>query len=214
MKVGTDGVLLGAWADVSGPRILDIGTGTGLIALMAAQRNPEAEVFAIDIEPEAVSQARDNVVASPFRGRVSVEIQDVLALCSNQHFNSILCNPPFFTEDTLPLDASRSLARNSAALPFPDLIRKVARLLAPDGTFSVIIPAQSMSLFAALCMTEGLSLSRRCLVKTTERKPPRRVLLTFTPATTASTTEETLCLTAPDGSRSQAYAQLAAEFYL
>ena len=141
MKVGTDGVLLGAWGSVEGKRILDIGTGTGLIALMAAQRNPEADVLGIDIDELAVAQARGNVAESPFNRRIECILQDVLTFESEAPFDAILCNPPFFTEDTLPDNRSRALARNNKCLPFPQLIKKVAVLLAENGTFSLIVPS-------------------------------------------------------------------------
>ena len=113
MKVGTDGVLLGAWGSVEGKRILDIGTGTGLIALMAAQRNPEADVLGIDIDESAVAQASGNVAKSPFNRRIECILQDVLTFEPEAPFDAILCNPPFFTEDTLPDDKGRALARKS-----------------------------------------------------------------------------------------------------
>ena len=95
MKVGTDGVLLGAWGCVEGQRILDIGTGSGLIALMAAQRNPDAEVLGIDIDEGAILQARENVAQSPFCGRVGCILQDILTFQPEECYDSILCNPPY-----------------------------------------------------------------------------------------------------------------------
>ena len=214
MKVGTDGVLLGAWGNVEGKRILDIGTGTGLIALMAAQRNPQAVVVGIDIDEAAVKQARENIADSPFCERVSCEFQDVLTYSPDVCFDVILCNPPFFTEDTLPDDEPRALARNNRSLPFPQLIAKVASLLTGKGKFSMIIPCEHVLDVVGLCLTNGLRLSRRCTVYTTEKKPPRRTLLTFTKAQSVSCHEQKLCLNAPDGSRSQTYQELTHAFYL
>ncbi len=148
MKVGTDGVLLGAWGAVEGKRILDIGTGTGLIALMAAQRNPEADVLGIDIDESAVAQASENVAESPFSRQIECILQDVLTFESEAPFDAILCNPPFFTEDTLPDNRSRALARNNKCLPFPQLIRKVAVLLAENGTFSRKPPRRTLLEFS------------------------------------------------------------------
>ena len=214
MKVGTDGVLLGAWGCVEGHRILDIGTGTGLIALMVAQRNPKAHVLGLDINEEAVLQARENVVESPFRNRVSCILQDVLTFQSETPFDAILCNPPFFTEDTLPDDKGRALARNNKSLPFSELVPKVAALLSDEGTFSVIIPSLLMQEFVGLCLVSGLHLSRRCFVRTKASKPPRRALLTFSTYNTQQSQYEELCLTCPDGSRSQEYIELTKDFYI
>lgn len=215
MKVGTDAVLLGAWGMVSGERILDIGTGTGIIALMAAERNPQAKVLGIDIAEEAVEQAKENVMDSPFLNRVRIELQDVMTFRCKQHFNAILCNPPFFTEQTLPPDAGRILARNNQAMPFDRLISKVDEQLSEDGTFSLILPTQSAQEIIALCMNCGLHLKECCTVQTSERKPPRRTMLAFSRALPKQGIKESsLCLTESNGSRSQAYKQLTAEFYL
>ena len=220
MKVGTDGVLLGAWGSVEGKRILDIGTGSGLIALMAAQRNPNAEVLGIDIDEAAVGQARENVAESPFHERVRCEVRDVMDVMASrptERFDAILCNPPFFTEDTLPDDKARALARNNSSLPFSLLIPKAASLLNDEGRFSLIVPSEHAQDIVGLCLAEGLHLIRRCQVRTTESKPPRRTLLTFAsncqlPFVNYQLTE--LCLTNADGSRSQAYKVLTKEFYL
>lgn len=224
MKVGTDGVLLGAWGCVEGRRILDVGTGTGLIALMAAQRNPEAEVLGIDIDEAAILQARENVAESPFSDRVSCVLCDLMAFPINNGkssdckcFDAILCNPPFFTEDTLPDDKSRALARNNKSLPFELLIPKVASLLANDGTFSLIIPSQLVTELIGLCLNEGLHLVRRCQIRTTAHKPTRRTLMTFSfdcRPQTADCRQEELVLMTDDGNRSQAYQELTKDFYL
>ena len=213
MKVGTDGVLLGAWGSVEGKRILDIGTGTGLIALMAAQRNPEADVLGIDIDELAVAQARENVAESPFNRRIECILQDVLTFESEAPFDAILCNPPFFTEDTLPDNRSRALARNNKCLPFPQLIKKVAVLLAENGTFSLIVPSGLAQEIVGLCMENGLHLIRRCQIHTTARKPPRRTLLEFS-RQNRSCEMLTLRLVADDGTRSQQYQELTKDFYL
>lgn len=219
MKVGTDGVLLGAWGCVEGKRILDIGTGTGLIALMAAQRNPEADVLGIDIDEAAIHQAIENVAESPFSNRVSCVLCDLMAfqMDNSKCFDAILCNPPFFTEDTLPDNKSRALARNNKSLPFELLVPKVASLLANDGTFSLIIPSQLATELVGLCLNEGLHLVRRCQIRTTMKKPPRRTLMIFSfecNPQTADLRQDELILMTDDGTRSQAYQELTKDFYL
>ena len=212
MKVGTDGVLLGAWGCVEGHRILDIGTGTGLIALMAAQRNPEAKVWGIDIDEEVVFQARENIAESPFCSRIECILKDVLAFETKELFDAILCNPPFFTEDTLPDDKSRALARNNKNLPFPLLIKKVAELLAEDGVFSLVVPRGLLPEIVGLRLENGLHLVRRCQVHTTAQKPPRRTLLAFS-RQNLKCDEQVLCLMDKDGSRSPQYQELTKDFY-
>lgn len=213
MKVGTDGVLLGAWGTLpTGGRILDIGTGTGLIALMAAQRAPTAHVTAIDIDADAVAQARENVAASPFAGRISVQhtaLQDFQAPA----FDAIFCNPPFFEESLLPPDVRRSAARHTTTLPFGELAEAVATLLAADGSFSTILPTTAFDAFRLLCFARGLLLCRRCMVRTTPRKAPKRVLATFARREPGQVEDTTLILN--DGpARTAAYAALTHDFYL
>lgn len=214
MKVGTDAVLLGSWANCTGPRVLDIGTGCGVIALMMAQRFPESNVVGIDIDEDSISEANDNALQSPFAGRIRFENADVRTMQCDTPFDCIVCNPPYYTEDTLPPDERRSKARNTAALSFAALARCAARLLAPKGCFSVVLPTKEVENFVCECATCGLHLCRRCDVRTTPRKQPKRSMLSFCLETTACTETETLTLMNPDGSRSETYATLAGAFYL
>lgn len=193
MKVGTDGALLGAWADVKSTRrqphkpahILDVGTGTGLIALMAAQRNPDARILAIDIDPDAVRQAQENVGASPFARRIVVRQADFResALLHDEKdgalFDAILCNPPYFENALRSPDASRSTARHSDTLTLDDLALSASSLLSPSGTLSVILPFERRRDMTAACATRGLRLTRETHVRTLPDKPPKRVLLEF-----------------------------------
>ena len=214
MKVGTDAVLLGAWASVPQEGgILDIGTGSGVVALMAAQRSAHAHVLGIDIDRASVEQATENASNSPFSDRVKMECLDVLQMAEDVRYECILSNPPFFTEDTLPPDEARAAARNACSLPPERLVEKVARLLLPEGTFSVILPTSLMSRFVASCITAGMSLQKRLYVKTVSRKPPKRVLLTFVKGESHSTEDDTMVLM-EEGTRSPAYAALTEDFYL
>lgn len=143
MKVGTDGVLLGAWA-WGGRRILDIGTGTGLIALMMAQRFGTAQVDAIDVDEDACRQASENIAASPFADRVSVacaRLQDYNV--GDALYDAIVSNPPFFLETLKSPDPQRAMARHADSLPFADLFAGVARLLSETGVFSVVVPVEA-----------------------------------------------------------------------
>ena len=176
MKVGTDGVLLGAWAK-GGPRILDIGTGTGIIALMMAQRYPEAQVTAIDIDEGAVRQAEQNVSQSPFLGRISVLQQAVQEHLGE--YESIVSNPPFFIDSLQAPDEQRNMARHTATLSYAELMNAAYRLLADNGEFSVVIPFDYRRRMEDEAVFVGFFPSRVCGVKTTERKPAKRYLLAF-----------------------------------
>ena len=215
-KVGTDGVLLGAWADLKQSKhILDVGTGSGLIALMAAQRASEAEVVGIEIDPDAARQASENAQRSPFSERITITQSDVRDFHSTLAFDCILSNPPFFTEETRPPVSERAIARNTATLTFVELIAAVGRLLADEGCFHVVLPSSTVPGFVALCLERNLRLERQCLVSTVAGKAPKRSLLTFVSGIPSSPLlVEQLVLQTPDGRRTEAYQRLASSFYL
>ena len=217
MKVGTDSVLLGAWAH-GGLRVLDIGTGTGVIALMMAQRFPQAMVDAVEIDQEACQQAERNVVASPFAKQVSVICQSVQQFASHEEhvgcYDAIVANPPFF-ENALkaPLEA-RAKARHNDALPFDQLFNSVVALMNKEGEFSAIIPFDYKARFEEEAALAGLVISRVCAVKTTPQKQPKRYLMAFTfPPNKECEFEEGLLETSP-GVRSDWYQALTGDFYL
>ncbi len=230
MKVGTDGVLLGAWAPLgtlsSQARLLDIGTGSGLITLMLAQRYPTAHITGIDIDSEAISQARDNISTSLFADRCDVlcsSLQDFTRQCLQREgdagiFDGIVCNPPFFEERLLPPDVARRDARHTVNLSFEELVCASARLLRPGARFGVIIPTNVFERFRQLCFVQGLFLVAQCTVVTAPGKMSKRILACFQKGTGCAddildVDVRTLTLT-EDGHRSADYAALTREFYL
>ena len=218
MKVGTDGVLLGAWAPLPHEgTVLDIGTGSALIALMIAQREPLLHVTGIDIDEDAVLQARENVEASPFADRVDVRLCSLQHFSSDEHnaahFDAIVCNPPFFVDSLLPPDLQRSQARHTTSLPFDELAATAGRLLRPGGRFSVILPTDSLDDFRRLCFAHELYISVCCYVHTTSRKPPKRVIACFLKGTPEEVSVTDLILM-ENGQRSAAYSHLTRDFYL
>ena len=236
MKVGTDGVLLGAWTQ-GGRRILDIGSGTGLISLMMAQRFPEAEVVGIDMDADACGQARENVMASPFRDRVEIvccRLQDFVADgCASETaglksgaletaeglkaagvFDAIVSNPPFFVDSLKNPDSKRTMARHTDSLPFRDLFAGVKRLLSDDGIFSAIVPAEVVEQFVAESCILGFYLIRKCGVKTVERKQPKRFMLSFAKHRISPYEEHVEAMMDSQGNRSEWYRKITEEFYL
>lgn len=215
MKVGTDGTLLGAWAEVPAEgRILDIGTGTGLIAIMVAQRTSSARITAIDIDPDCIVQARDNVATTEWHERIEVVHSSLQEFASTEPFNMIISNPPYFVDSLLSPDASRTTARHTETLSFTDLVQGVERLLAPDGRFTLILPPAEMAQF--LTAARGrLYIQRRCEVWTTPQSGVRRIMaeLSFTP--NASPKSEKLIIEehGPQG-YSEEYKRLTRDFYL
>lgn len=209
MKVGTDGTLLGAWA-YGGNRILDVGTGTGLIAMMMAQRFPEAHVVGVDIDEQACVQARENAEASPFNIEVvHVDVRDVEGT-----FDSIVSNPPYFEHSLECPDDCRTRARHTSALSYRDLMANSWRLLADDGELSLVIPADGKGRLEQEAALMGFSKSRECWIKTTPQKAPKRCLLAFRKhAVEQIEKEEGVIETAPK-LRSDWYQQLTKDFYL
>ena len=215
MKVGTDGVLLGAWADVAEDRsILDVGTGSGIIAIMAAQRNATAHITALDIDADAVAQAQTNILATPWHNRIACKHFDIKAFASDAKFDHIISNPPYFVEKTHSPNAQRSLARSAESLPFRVLVESAERLLNEGGKLSVVLPTESALLFRYEAF-ERLWLSRLCSVVTVEGDAPKRTLMEFVRTSEPLMPRcEELVIQQRDGSYSPKYRELTKDFYL
>ncbi len=213
MKVGTDGVLLGAWTDVaSAHNILDIGTGTGLVSLMMAQRC-NARIRAVDIDADAVEQARENVAASPWKDRIEVELQDICHFTSETLFDVVVSNPPYFVDSMKCPDGQRNIARHTDNLDFDKLAESAVRLLHPEGVFSVIIPTDSKDFFLTVAARYGLHLSHQTLIHTTPGADPKRVLLAFKFSVDKCVTDY-LTIELSRHVYSEEYIALTKEFYL
>lgn len=218
MKVGTDGVLLGAWVDApSSGHIWDVGTGTGLIALMLAQRCADARITAIEIDPAAAAQARQNIEASPWAHRIEVVTGDIRAVADTlPRPDLIVSNPPFFTNALLPPDGARSAARHDTTLPMRALIDIASQSLNPSGSLAMIIPADRADDAVTEAAMARLSPCRLTAVRTTPAKAPKRMLLRFTRSTTVSSSlisDDQFIQEAP-GVYSQWYRNLTHDFYL
>lgn len=217
MKVGTDGVLLGAWAR-GGQRILDIGAGTGLVALMMAQRFPMASVDAVEIDRGACLQAEENVGASPFADRLRMWCMPVQEMAEKaehkKRYDAIVSNPPFFENALKNPDKGRLMARHADTLSFADLFASVKEMLSTEGEFSAIISSEYRGSFVQEAYLQGFSPSRICAVRTTPRKPVRRYLLAFRlqPGHQVETEEQILEI--HPSVRSEWYHQLTKDFYI
>ncbi|NDV79567.1 tRNA1(Val) (adenine(37)-N6)-methyltransferase [Dysgonomonas sp. 511] len=180
MKVGTDGVLLGAWADISqSHKVLDIGTGTGLISLMVAQRNPLLSIEAIDMDMDAVEQARDNIGNSPFGDRIrcyNCSLQQYYRETSLL-FDHIICNPPFFSQSLKSPDKKRSIARHTDSLTAEDLISISSKMLTEAGKISIIYPFAYKEQLVLLAKNNGLCISRMMSVRPTATSDYKRIVI-------------------------------------
>lgn len=217
MKVGTDGVLLGAWAQLTThhKRVLDVGTGTGVVALMMAQRSQEwtAEIVAVEIDEASATEAADNFAASPWSDRLSVAKCALQNYKSETLFDHIVSNPPYFVSSLHSPDAGRTLARHTDSLSFDDLARAASRLLSNEGVLSVVLPADALGDITLAAARTGLFLCRRCDVysKSSSLKPIR-VLLEFGRA--AKATDLTRLTIHEGGDYADEYKDLTKDFYL
>lgn len=234
MKVGTDGVLLGCWAKAPlrpSPegremRILDIGTGSGLIARMLMQRFPEAEVEGIDIDEAAVEQAKENMRAYPCplpkgKGIGSIYLSRLQEWNPGYEYDLIVSNPPYFQNSLKNPDKGRELARHTDTLSYEDLLLHSERLLTMHGQLAIILPADAEQEICTLAARYSLFLTRITRVYSKESKPARRILLQFEKSesqdhgiTGSRPQEDTLILEDDKGGRSAAYQELAKDFYL
>jgi tRNA1Val (adenine37-N6)-methyltransferase len=179
MKVGTDGVSLGAWTDCfNAKNILDVGTGSGLIALMLAQRC-NAQIEAIDMDENAYKQAIINFEDSPFRWRLKAFHSDFLSFSPSQTYDLIVSNPPYFSDSLKSPNPARNFARHTDELHLEDLVQKSKQLLSPTGRLSLILPFTSFDVIQEMAGQKNIYLSRKTIVRPLKHHLPKRVLLEF-----------------------------------
>ncbi len=214
MKVGTDGVLLGAWCPVEGTRrVLDVGTGCGVIALMVAQRNPSAIIDAIDIDHDAIEEAKLNFENSPWSERLMAIDGDFNEIDVETHYDLIVSNPPYFTNGILPTGDARTTARHTGSLSYRQLIEGASRLLTGDGSLALITPTNAeqeiieAATFASLPVRQVTrvipvdgAIAKRTLWLISQRNLPYH--------------EDTLTIAHADGSFTSEYIALTGAFYL
>jgi tRNA1Val (adenine37-N6)-methyltransferase len=216
MKISTDAVLLGSLVQSKAPKqILDIGTGTGVIALMLAQRFPEASLTALELDPEAASQAKENCEQSPFSERLTVLQGRFQDFSVEQRFDLLVSNPPFFPDHLPTSDPKRQQALHTDSLSFEELLHKASQLLAPSGSFWVILPPRQMQDFIQYATGHGLFPGTRVGIRDSAAKPIHREVVSFTfSEPLANALPEELLLKNGDGSYSERYQQLISGFLL
>lgn len=211
MKVGTDGVLLGAWANCAGAkRVLDIGTGTGVIALMVAQRIEAQSVVGIDIDDSAAACAAQNFACSPWSATLK-SVQSSAQEFEDEKFDLILSNPPYFVDSLLCPDSKRTTARHTTELTFEQLDNAVCRLLDSRGRFAMILPVEQMESY--ISMTK-LHLVRRCDVCPVVGGAVKRVMAEFAFEPSEVVAESIAIENGRRGDYCEQYVALTKDFYL
>ncbi|CDN30379.1 tRNA (adenine37-N(6))-methyltransferase TrmN6 [Mucinivorans hirudinis] len=218
MRVGTDGVLLGAWADVRGDeqRVLDVGCGTGLLALMVAQRNSKVVVDAIEIEPLAAQEAALNARRSRWNERIfvrEISLQEYAAT-SEKRYCLIISNPPFFLNSSHNMQLTRTAARHAALLPYSDLVDGVISLLKPEGRFCAIFPYSEAGIFMAKAAREGLYCNKKLNITPIAGRSVKRIAAEFSFAKTELLEENLTIETTNPREYSREYRELTSPFYL
>ncbi len=215
MKVGTDAVLLGAWVDINrAKRILDVGTGSGVIALMIAQRtSDDIRVDAIEIEKQDAMQAKENILISSWSKKVSVFNQSIQEFESTIKYDLIVSNPPYFINSLLPPAVNRARTRHTEKLTFEELITHSIRLLDSSGTLVVILPVKEGNDFKQLASKNELYLKRQLAFYSRKEKPQERWLFEFG-FEQIKPKEEKLILYEAGDLKSNDYINLTKDFYL
>lgn len=210
-RLGTDSMLLGCWLNPYAERILDIGTGSGVLALMLAQRNPQSQIDAIDIDAESVEQAQQNFASSPWSERIQGFQADVKNW-QQQDYDLLICNPPYFETPKRAAQLARANARHMDTLTHDEILSHARHLLKPTGRLAMVLPLQ-----AATDLRRALAapwhIARWCQVRHSIQHPYKRVLMELT--LQAQATEETeFEIHAPDGGYSPAYLALTAGMHV
>lgn len=215
MKVGTDAVLLGAWVDVTGAHAaLDIGTGSGIIALMLAQRSsPATRIDAVEMEEPAFIQATENIAGSPWPEKISVYHNAIQDFLPNRRYDLILSNPPYFNGSLLPTSRQRQQARHTTSLSYGELLTSVKRLLLTTGKFATILPTQEGEHFRSSAAEAGLYCARQLAFFPRRQKPQERWLMEFS-SSPAPTVTDTLVLYGHGDEWTPEYKDLTGGFYL
>lgn len=218
MKVGTDGVLLGAWTPIENNpfNILDIGAGTGIIALMLAQRSHAEQIDALEIDEDAYEQAVDNFENSPWGDRLFCFHAGVDEFVEEpeDEYDLIVSNPPFYIEDYKTENQQRNLARFADALPFEDLIEAAALLLSENGIFSVIIPFKEEEIFLAIAKEYELHPFKITRVKGTPTSDTKRSLMAFSRNKNLTVLADELIIETARHVYTPEYTELTKNFYL
>jgi tRNA1Val (adenine37-N6)-methyltransferase len=217
MKVGVDGVMLGAWTDVTNAaNILDIGTGTGLIAIMLAQRNSAANIDAVEIEPQSYRQAVENVNNCKWKNRINVIHKrfQTFVEATHKRYDLIVSNPPYFIASLQSPEIQRTVARHSLSLTQDDLLTGINKILTDTGKFAAIFPYIEANIFIAKAAVQKIFCNKKTNIKPSPEKPVKRIMLEFS-RIKRNLMENTICIeTSKRHDYTAEYKMLTKDFYI
>lgn len=217
-RLGTDSMLLGAWtACEQSQAILDIGTGSGVLALMLAQRAPQARIDAIEPDPLAAEQAGENVANSPWSARIRVHQARLQAWQPSGLYDLLICNPPYFDQATRAGSQARHQARHTDGLGRQELLEHAQRLLIPGGRLALVLPLDQGQAFIQLAAAAGWQLRRQCQIRHSSAHAPSRLLLDLSRPPALAELPPASCqelvIRSPDGKYSPAYLELTQSYH-
>jgi tRNA1Val (adenine37-N6)-methyltransferase len=218
MKISTDGVLLGAWTNINGEtKVLDIGTGTGILALMLAQKSSElTKILALEIDKMSCLDAEINFINSPFHKKILLVHDSIQNFALNNHkkFDLIISNPPYYTDGTTPIDTNRANVKHAKTLPHIDLIQSVIKLLKHNGTFNLILPYSEGNRFIKLSEGFGLFPSKITHVVSVEGRAVERILIKMQKNKIYPEIDQIIIKKSCNEKYSEEYVTLTKEYYL
>ena len=220
MKVCTDACLFGAWVaekiiNVELPvnNCLDIGTGTALLSLMLGQKNNQLQIDAVEIEENAFEQAKENVDRSPWKERINIRHADAKDIFSDNKYELILSNPPFFENDLLSAEKNKNIAKHDAGLQLSSLINIAKRNLSAGGYFAVLLPYHRITEFEKLAEESSFYLKEKVLAKQTPAHNFFRGMLLFSTKKSVTTTTE-IIIKNKAGNYTAEFSELLKDYYL
>lgn len=218
LKIGSDGMMIGAWVQLENhDSILDIGTGSGLIALMQAQKYPETQIYGVDIHEGSILDAKDNASKTPWSSRLQFNCIDIKQFKPTHTFDAIISNPPFFINSTKSNTSALSNAKHTDSLSPIDLVDISQDLLSENGILAMILPFDLGHTVIEHALTKGYQLTRKCIVYPVSYKKPNRLMFELKQTTsTIQSTEETIFVrdSSKNNAFSDGYKQLLADFMI
>ena len=215
MKIGTDGILIGAWVNVSNKfKALDIGSGTGIISIMLCQRNLNLELDSVELSPSAIKDAKINIENCNWSNRIKLFHQDLKDFHPDSNYDLIVSNPPYFKKSLQPSNSERSKARHQNDLKLEDIIKFSNQNLTKDGTLNIILPFEQKKEAKEFAKKHGLNSIRECAVYPKPNKSPHRILIEFSRNENKQIIKESLVIEkAGRHNYSEDYKKLTREFY-